>query len=32
MAPISRAVQLTRGDSVKVAVLLELDMSVSLTE
>uniref|UniRef100_A0A8C2ZLR9 Methionine synthase reductase n=1 Tax=Cyclopterus lumpus TaxID=8103 RepID=A0A8C2ZLR9_CYCLU len=26
-APISRAVQLTRGDSVKVAVLLELDMS-----
>lgn len=31
-APISRAVQLTRGDSVKRALLLELDVSVSLTE
>lgn len=30
--PISRAVQLTRGDSVKKALLLELDISVSLTE
>lgn len=29
--PISRAVQLTRGDSVKMALLLELDISVSLT-
>lgn len=29
--PISRAVQLTRGDSVKTALLLELDISVSLT-
>lgn len=30
--PIHRVVQLTRGDSVKMALLLELDISVSLTE
>lgn len=30
--PISRAVQLTRGDSVKKALLLELDISVGLKE
>lgn len=30
--PVSKAVQLTRGDSVKTALLLELDISVSFTE
>ena len=29
--PISKAVQFTRGDSVKIALLLELDISVSTT-
>lgn len=29
--PISRAAQLTRGDSVKTALFLEMDISVSLT-
>lgn len=29
-APISKAVQMTSGDSVKTALLLELDISVSL--
>lgn len=29
--PVSKAVQLTSGESVKMALLLELDISVSLT-
>lgn len=30
--PVSRAVQLSRGDSVRTALLVELDVSVSVTE